>query len=119
MLNNSQSGVRSLRDLPAKVRPVLTWIRRHAAIEIAVLLALAVAAYFLGRHLLDSSVPADGDVRAHIFKIQLLQDYLARFSWPQWNQFWYHGIPEDQFYPPGFYFLGAVLGFISGSAVVA
>ena len=100
-------------------RAVLHWIARYAAIEIAVLLALGIAAYFLGHHLFDGSVPTQGDVRSHVFKIEFLQSYLSQFSWPQWNPYWYHGIPEDQFYPPGFYFLGAILGFVFKSGVVA
>ena len=64
-------------------------------------------------------MPGEGDVRSHIFKIELLQSYLSHFSWPQWNPYWYHGIPEDQFYPPGFYFLGAVLSYVVRSGVVA
>jgi len=53
----------NLREKPGlKGRSVLQWIRRNAATEIAVALALAIAAYFLGRHLFDLAVPGEGDV---------------------------------------------------------
>ena len=100
-------------------RAILHWIARYAAIEIALFLALGIAAYFLGHQLFDNSVPTQGDVRSHVFKIEFLQSYLSQFSWPQWNPYWYNGIPEDQFYPPGFYFLGAVLAFVFKSGAVA
>ncbi len=119
MINNSNADSRSTLGQWFRSRKFLHWITRYAYIEIAVFLALAIAAYFLGRHILDAQVPIEGDVRSHIFKIQLLQDYLSNFSWPQWNPYWYHGIPEDQFYPPGFYFLGALLSFIVRNATIA
>jgi hypothetical protein len=116
MVNNSKTEL-PLINSSARHRRIIGWITRYAAIEIAVLLSLAIAAFFLGRHLLDTSVPVDGDVRSHIFKLELLQSYLSHFSWPQWNPYWYHGIPEDQFYPPGFYFLGALLSFVMSGAI--
>ena len=105
--------------IKSKTRIIFDWLRRYAAIEIAVLLALAIAAYFLGRHLLDTTIPVEGDVRSHVLKIELLQSYLSHLSWPQWNPYWYQGIPEDQFYPPGFYFLGAAFSFIVRNGVIA
>jgi uncharacterized membrane protein len=111
----SRTGFRQL----IKTNVVIRWINRNAAIEIAILLSLAIAAYFLGRHLFDLTVPTDGDVRSHIFKIEILHSYLSQFSWPQWVPYWYHGIPLDQYYPPGFYFISALLTFIVGNGVVA
>ncbi len=100
-----------------KWREILSWMESHAAILSAVILSLSIGAYFLGHHLLDNTIPTDGDVRSHVFKIELLQSYLTHFSWPQWNPYWYHGIPEDQFYPPGFYFLGALLAFVTNGVI--
>jgi len=112
MVDNAIVSLRSFLSNLNKRGSVLTWLNQHIAIVIAILLSLVIAVFFLGRNLFDSSVPIEGDVRSHIFKIELLQNYLANLSWPQWNPYWYHGIPEDQFYPPGFYFLCALLSFI-------
>ncbi len=122
MENNSYNNSKAYEHANGRVIKgwtVFNWLRRYAAIEVAVLAALAIGGYFLGRHLLDTTVPGEGDVRSHILKIELLQSYLSHFSWPQWNPYWYQGIPEDQFYPPGFYFLGAVLSFIVKNGVIA
>ena len=89
----------------------------EAIIIISISVALALLIY--APHLLDLSVPAGGDVRAHIFKIDTLYDNLSHWSWPQWNPYWYHGFPAFQYYPPGFYCLGAVLTFITGYAVIS
>jgi hypothetical protein len=117
-INNSKVE-KSSNGKTIKGREYPHWLSRHIIIEGAIVLALLLGAFFLGRHLFDSTVPAEGDVRSHIFKIEFLQSYLSHFSWPQWNPYWYHGIPEDQFYPPGFYFLGAILSYIFKSGVVA
>ena len=119
MSNGLKEGLRDSAGRLFNGRPVFGWIRRYAALEIAVLLALGIAAYFVGRHLFDTTVPGEGDVRAHIFKIEFLQSYLSQFSWPQWNPYWYHGIPQDQYYPPGFYFLSALTMYATGSSVIA
>jgi hypothetical protein len=122
MLNNSYNNSKvekSSNWWAVKARAFFNWVSRHISLELAIVLAVVIAAIFLGRHLLDSSVAGEGDVRSHVFKIELLQSYLSHFSWPQWNPYWYHGIPEDQFYPPGFYFLSAILSFIFKSGVVA
>jgi hypothetical protein len=118
-MNHPKTNLHASTIKSAKGRAILNWIKRYAAIEIAVLLSLAIAAYFFGRHILDTTVPGEGDVRSHILKIELLQSYLSHFSWPQWNPYWYHGIPEDQFYPPGFYFLGTILSYIVRNSVIA
>jgi uncharacterized membrane protein len=86
-------------------------------IIVSISIAIALAVY--APHLRDLSVPIEGDVRAHIFKIDILHDYLSHGSWPQWNPYWYHGFPAFQYYPPGFYFLGAILTFVTGYAVVS
>jgi uncharacterized membrane protein len=86
---------------------------------IAVAASLAIALLIYSPHLLDSMVPIEGDVRAHIFKIDILQSYLVQGSWPQWIPYWYHGFPMGQYYPPGFYFLGASLTFIFKHAVIS
>jgi hypothetical protein len=67
----------------------------------------------------DSAVPIQGDLRAHIFKIDIFHSFLARGVWPGWIPYWYQGFPVNQFYPPGFYLLGAVLTAAVGQAVVA
>jgi hypothetical protein len=112
MMNGVRSGWQQLFTKLTRGRSVPQWISRYGAIWLAIFLSLAIAAFFLGRNLFDISVPVDGDVRSHIFKIELLHSYLANFSWPQWNPYWYHGIPFDPFYPPGFYFLAAALSFL-------
>ncbi|MFC2062409.1 6-pyruvoyl-tetrahydropterin synthase-related protein [Chloroflexota bacterium] len=86
---------------------------------IAPLISIAIALAILGPHLFDLSVPIEGDVRAHIFKIDTLSAYLSHGSWPLWNTYWYHGFPAFQYYPPGFYLLGAGLTFVTGQAVIA
>ena len=86
---------------------------------IAVLLSLGIALLIYGPHLFDGFVPVEGDARAHIFKIDLLQTFLSNADWPQWNPYWYNGIPFDPFYPPGFYMLGAALTFIFQHAVIS
>ncbi len=106
------------RFLP-KDRINLNWLTRYATIGIVLLLAAAIAFYFLGRHLFDLSIPNTGDVRAHIFKIEIFQSYLSHFSWPQWIPYWYQGTPINQYYPPGFYFLGSLLAFGLNSSVIA
>ncbi len=82
-------------------------------------MALAIACLIYGRHLFDLAVPAEWDVRAHIFKIDFLHHSLANGSWPGWITYWYHGFPMFQYYPPGFYFLGAVLTFVTQNAVIS
>jgi uncharacterized membrane protein len=89
----------------------------NAGIAMAVSLTIALLIY--GSHLLDSMVPIEGDVRAHIFKIDILHSYLMQGSWPQWIPYWYHGFPMGQYYPPGFYFLGASLIFIFKHAIIS
>ncbi len=86
---------------------------------LAVLVAIAFAALIFGPHLLDLSVPVSGDVRAHIFKIDFLYHHLSQGSWPGWNQYWYGGLPNEQYYPPCFYFFGAIITFITKQAVVS
>lgn len=95
------------------------WNHSFIYAGIAALLCLGIALSIYGRYLFDSGVPSQGDVRAHIFKIDMVHYYLSQFSWPQWVPYWYEGIPMNQYYPPGFYFLGAVLTFIFGSSVIA
>ncbi len=90
---------------------------KEAVIVVSISIALALLIY--APHLLDLSVPIEEDVRAHIFKIDILYDYMSHGSWPQWNPYWYHGFPAFQYYPPGFYFLGAILTFITGYAVIS
>ncbi len=87
------------------------------ALPVAVSLAIALAVY--GPHLFDLAVPIEEDVRAHVFKIDILYSYLARGSWPQWVPYWYHGFPIFQYYPPGFYLLGAGLTFLCKHAVIS
>ncbi len=94
-------------------------LRRLLPVGIAVALSLVIALVIYGQHLWDLSVPIDGDVRAHIFKIELVAGYLSRFSFPEWVTSWYHGYPFDLYYPPGFYILGAAFTFILGNAVAA
>jgi hypothetical protein len=95
------------------------WSRNHSGILLAVVLALSIALFFYGRHIGDAMIPPEGDVRAHIFKIEIVHNYLSHLSWPKWVPYWYQGIPMDQYYPPGFYFLGAIFTFILGSSVIA
>lgn len=95
------------------------WNSKFVVPEVATVISLAIALGIYGRHLLDFSVPVDGDVRSHIFKIDILHTYLLQFSRPQWVPYWYDGIPIDQYYPPGFYFLGAIFTFVFGEAVIA
>ena len=70
-------------------------------------------------HLFDLLVPVSGDVRSHIFKIDMLYNLLLDGSWPGWSKWWYEGFPLFQFYPPGFYFLGAILTFITKHSVIS
>lgn len=86
---------------------------------IAVAVSLAIALLIYGPHLFNHTVPGVEDVRAHIFKIDMLHSYLTQGSWPQWITYWYHGFPMFQYYPPGFYFLGAALTFIVKYAVIS
>jgi len=93
----------------------------QAAIPIAapIVIALAIALSIYGLHLFDLAVPIEEDVRAHIFKIDILHIALSNGSWPQWIPYWYHGFPAFQYYPPGFYFLGAILTFVFKHAVIS
>jgi uncharacterized membrane protein len=86
---------------------------------IAVAVSLAIALLIYGPHLFNLTVPGVEDVRAHVFKIDILHNYLTQGSWPQWITYWYHGFPMFQYYPPGFYFLGAALTFIVKYAVIS
>lgn len=114
-----KAGAFPISQLRANLNSILKWNSRYLYLEIAVVISLAIASWVYGRHLLDLSIPADGDVRSHIFKIEILHSYLAQLSWPQWVPYWYDGIPLDQYYPPGFYFLGAIFTFVFKHAVIA
>ncbi len=85
----------------------------------AVSISLVIALLIYGWHLFDRSVPNGGDVPPHIFKIELLYNSLLAGSWPDWIPWWYQGFPIFQYYPPGFYILGATLTFITTSAVIS
>ena len=86
---------------------------------VAVAIAVTIAGIVYGPHLLDLGVPVEGDVRAHIFKIGVLHQYLSVGSWPVWAPEWYEGFPLFQYYPPAFYVVGAALTFVTGHAVVS
>jgi uncharacterized membrane protein len=92
---------------------------RFIPLGIAIIASLAIALLIYGPHLFDLTVPIEGDVRAHIFRIDILYSYLSQCSWPQWIPYWYHGLPIDQYYPPGFFFLGAILTFVFKHAVTS
>ncbi len=100
-------------------RTIVRRNRRYLSLEIALLVSLGIAAAVFGPHLFDASVPVQGDVRAHIFKIDIFHQHLSQLSWPGWTPWWYEGIPLNQYYPPGYYLIGAVLTFITGQAVIA
>ncbi|HEX78563.1 MAG TPA: hypothetical protein G4O19_00210 [Dehalococcoidia bacterium] len=89
--------------------------------EIAVIaFASAVLGLLIyGSNLFNLSVPIEGDVRAHIFKIDILHNALTQGSWPQWSTYLYNGFPVFQYYPPGFYFIGALLTYVTGYAVIS
>ncbi|MCK4527579.1 hypothetical protein KAW18_09430, partial [candidate division WOR-3 bacterium] len=81
--------------------------------------SVAISLLIYASHLFDLSVPVGGDVRSHIFKIDMMYNLLLDGSWPGWCQWWYEGFPLFQFYPPGFYFLGAILTFITKHSVIS
>jgi uncharacterized membrane protein len=91
--------------------------KKEFAIVLFILLVIGLLVY--APNLFNLSVPAEHDVRAHIFKIDLVYNYITQFSWPQWCEYWYEGFPFSQYYPPGFYFIGALFTFITGSAVIS
>ncbi|MEN8614024.1 hypothetical protein ABFB09_01895 [Dehalogenimonas sp. THU2] len=97
---------------------IFSSIEKHPT-TFALLIAGSIAALVFGPHLFDQLVPIEGDVRAHIFKIAQYNEALTNGSWPGWTQYWYQGLPLGQYYPPGFYFLGALIEIIVGSSVVA
>ena len=93
----------------------------QAAIPIAapIVISLVIALLIYGPHLFNLTVPIEEDVRAHIFKIDILHSALSTGSWPQWISYWYHGFPAFQYYPPGFYLLGAIFTFVFKHAVIS
>lgn len=108
ILNKMENSSHPSGGKPSYIEPI-----------IVVSISIALALLIFAPHLLNLSVPLEGDVRAHIFKIDILYNSLSHGSWPQWNPYWYHGFPAFQYYPPGFYFLGAILTFITGYAVIS
>lgn len=98
-------------------QPLLRLARSPIFQAIAVSLLIALLVY--GRHLFDGAVPEGGDVGAHIIRTEVLYDSLAHGSWPDWMPWWYAGFPLYQYYPPGFFFLGAVLTFVTQNVVIS
>lgn len=88
-------------------------------IAIVVFSSVVLGLLIYAPNLFNLSVPIEGDVRAHIFKIDILHDALTQGFWPQWSTYLYSGFPVFQYYPPGFYFSGALLTFITGYAVIS
>lgn len=86
---------------------------------IVISISLIIGLLFNGPHLFDLTAPLQGDSRAHIFKIDILHNALSKGNWPDWVPYWYHGFPFDQYYPPGFSFIGALLTFITQNAVIS
>ncbi len=88
-------------------------------IAIVVFSSVVLGLLVYAPNLFNLSVPIEEDVRAHIFKIDTLYDALTKGSWPQWSTYLYNGFPVFQYYPPGFYFIGALFTFITGYAVIS
>lgn len=87
------------------------------------IIAFAVSTIFalliFAPNLFNQSVPSVEDVRSHLFKIDFLYSHLSQGQWPGWNPYWYDGVPFDPFYPPGFYFLGAIVTFLTKQALIS
>lgn len=115
----SEAGLTHFYRMGVNLVRERTLRRRFMPVGIAVAFSISIALLIYARHLIDLSVPVDGDVRAHIFKIDIVYNYLSHFSWPEWIPYWYHGYPFDLYYPPGFYILGAGLTFIVRNTVIA
>lgn len=88
-------------------------------IIIAICISLVFALIIFLPNLFSLAAPSSGDVRAHVFKIGFLYQHLSHGSIPVWNPYWYDGIPFDPAYPPLFYYLGAMLTFITTQAVIS
>ncbi len=104
------------QTLVAELRHVISSGLRLTAFPV---LAALVPLVLFGTDLVSPSVPVNGDVRAHVFKIAYLYNSLLQGSWPSWIPFWYQGFPLFQYYPPTFYLAGAALTPILGSPVAA
>ncbi len=85
----------------------------------AVAISFIIALLIYGRHLFDAAVPNGDDVKHHILTIDILHNSILHWSWPGWFPWWYHGFPAFQSYPPLFHILGAILTFVTTSAVIS
>ena len=66
---------------------------------------------------LDNSIPGE-DARSHIFKISMYSDYLSG-NGTDWNQYWYSGMPFDDFYPPTYYLLGGLINKLVANPITS
>ena len=94
-------------------------MKNRACLILNLLFSIALACIIFGPHLFDLGSPVAFDVRSHVHKIGYLFHYLKMLKIPQWSPSWYEGFPFLQYYPPCFYFLGALLSFITGSALIS
>ncbi|RLI39929.1 hypothetical protein DRO64_09865 [Candidatus Bathyarchaeota archaeon] len=76
-----------------------------------------LTALMFGYYSLDNSIPAE-DARSHIFKISMYTDYLNG-NGTDWNQYWYSGIPFDDFYPPMYYLIGALINKLIANPIIS
>ena len=70
-----------------------------------------------GYYAFDDSIPI-GDARSHIFKISMYSDYLSG-NGTEWNLYWYSGIPFDDFYPPMYYLIGALINKLIDNPIIS
>ncbi len=83
--------------------------------EALFILSVFFLSLFVLRGFLSPGYPPSwgGDAYGHLFKIwKLMQDYSP------WIEDWYGGYPFLRFYPPLSYFIGALLGKITSSAIL-
>ena len=89
---------------------------RKSEILLCSILSILTALMF-GYYSLDNSIPVE-DARSHIFKISMYSDYLNG-NGTDWNQYWYSGMPFDDFYPPTYYLLGALINKLIANPIIS
>jgi len=93
------------------------WYRRLVGFELReteVLALVVIAGIISGITFLLSGIPTHGDTWPHIVRVQVTYEAFRQGHLPNWSFFFYNGYPLLRFYSPLFYYLGAIIAFLTG-----